>query len=314
MDKKFKCIRLGVIIGILFISMLSLTAAVPKEAEAVGPTVLAEVRWNPGQEVQEAEVKPGEHGTVLFSGIVNCELVAGGTFQKVVVSLSATSQQGWIPTVNPPQITFSPNTDTDVPFSVTVTVPSETSFYIADEIQVAGKGVAYPGIFQDIIEPISATIRVKQFYKFSMECAKAYQEVAPAERLVYNLRVKNHGNARDTFHIAIQNLEKLAKQDFTVTLSTDTIEVEPKDEGVVQIPIGTPIKFNLWLNEIETIMVEVKSEQEERNMGFTIPRAFPLTVRQRGFSTPGFDPIFTIMTFAGLAVILYSRRIRIRMR
>jgi len=289
-------------------SMLGLTVTVPKEAEAVGPTVLATISWNPGQDIQEAEVKPGEHGTVLFTGVVNCDLVAGGTFQKVVVDLSATSEQGWSPTVNPPKITYSPNTDTDVPFSVTVTVPSETSFYITDTIQVSGKGVAFPGIFQDLIDPVSATIKIKQFYKFSLGCGKSYQEVGPTERLLYNVRIFNLGNARDTYHISIKNLEQLSKKGFTVTLEMDTVEIEAKNEATVGLPVGTPIKFNFWLNEIQSIIIEVKSEQEERNEGLTIPREFPLTVRQRGFSTPGFDPIFVIIAFAGLAVIINIKR------
>ena len=313
MNTKMKFIRLGVIIGILFVSMLSLTVTLPKNAEALLPP-LAEIRWQEGNDVQEAQVDPGKHGTVIFNGYVNCELVAGGAFQKVVVSLQATSDQSWPLTINPPQITFNPNTDADMPFSVTATVPSETSFYTSDTIRVSGRGVAYPGATQDVIDEVTATIKVKQFYKFSLECSKAYQEVSPSERLVFNLKILNQGNAADTYFVIIKNLEDLADKGWTVTLSTNIIEVEENDEKVVQIPVGTPIKFNLWINEIQNIVVEVKSDQEERNTGFTIPREFPLTVRQRGFSTPGFDPLFTILAFVGIAVVLNTRRIRNKKR
>jgi hypothetical protein len=306
MNTSFRILKLGIILIMMLGNMLFITVGLPDEAEAFLPP-LAEIRWNEGQDVQEAEVKPGEHGTVIFTGVVNCEMVAGGTFQKVIVSLQASSDQGWTPVVNPPQITFNPNSDSNLPFSVTVTVPAETSFYTTDTIRVSGRGVAYPGATQDIIDEVTATIKVAQFYKFSLECSKAYQEVGPSERLAFDLRVKNHGNARDTFNIKISNLKELTKDGWTVTLSTDVIEINEKDEGVVQIPVGTPIKFNLWLNEIETVLVEVKSEQEEKNEGFTVPREYPLSVRQRGFSTPGFDPFFLLIGIAGLAVIVKTR-------
>jgi hypothetical protein len=292
---------------ILLGSIVAITVSMPDEAEAVS-TPVVEIKWAEGQEVQEADVRPGESGLVTFAGTVSAELAAGGAIQDVRVELVGSTDQGWPVTVTPAIVMLNPGTE-EKAVSVTVAVTPETSYYTSGTLTLGGRAAAFPGSLSYNIPSISGTIKIKQYYRFSIGCSKPYIEVAPSERLVFNLQIVNEGNARDKFGIEIKNLEKLSKSAWTVTLSRPQIEIPEKNEETIPIPVGTPIKFNLWINEVQNIEVIVRSVQEELNEGFTLPQTFTLTVRQRGFSTPGFEPFFIIFGLAGLAVFIKTRNV-----
>ncbi len=301
----YRILKLGIMLTILLGSMLSLTVGMPDEAEAILPPSV-EIKWADGQQVQEADVKPGESGLVTFSGTISADLSAGGTFQDVKVELTGSTDQAWPVTVTPVVSMLDTNTE-ERPISVTVAVTAESSYYTSGQLTLTGYATAFPGTLRYPIPAVTATIKIEQYYRFSVGCSKPYMEVAPSERLVFNLQIMNEGNARDKYQIEIKNLEKLSKDSWTVTLSRNQIEIPEKNEETIPIPVGTPIKFNLWINDVQNIEIVVKSVQEELNEGFTLPQSFPLTVRQRGFSTPGFEPIFLIIALAGLAVVVKTR-------
>jgi hypothetical protein len=137
-----------------------------------------------------------------------------------------------------------------------------------------------------------------------LECDKPYRQVNPTEQLAFNMRIWNYGNGRDTFTLFIPRLSTLAKDGWNIQLGTYTVEVEEKSQKVVQITINTPVKFNHWINEVTNIEIEVKSEQQEILEGTAFPKSYPLAVRQRGFSLPGFDPVFVIISLAFITVFL----------
>ncbi len=305
MDTKYRILKLGIMLTILVGSMLAITVGLPEGAEAVS-TPVVNIQWAEGQQVQEADVRPGESGLVTFTGTVSADLPAGGAFQDVIVNLQGSTDQAWPVTVTPATVLLQPGTE-EAPISATVAVTPETSYYTAGSLTIGGTASAFPGSLRYPINPVTATIKIKQYYRFSIGCSKPYVEVAPSERLVFNLQIMNEGNARDKYGIEIKNLEKLSKDSWTITLSRPQIEIPEKNEETIPIPVGTPIKFNLWINEVQNIEVIVKSVQEELNEGFTLPQSFTLTVRERGFSTPGFEPLLLIIALAGLAVVIKTR-------
>ncbi len=305
MSTMYRIFKLAIMLTILLGSVMAITVSMPEEAEAIS-TPVVEIRWAEGQEVQEADVRPGESGLVTFTGTVSADLAAGSVFQDVRVSLIGSTDQGWPVTVTPAIVMLNPGTE-EKAISCTVAVTPEMSYYTSGTLSLGGQAAAFPGSLQFTVPPITGTIKIKQYYRFTIGCAKPYVEVAPSERLTFQLRIMNEGNARDKFGIDINNLQKLTKDAWTVTLSQNQIEIQQINEDYIPIQVGTPIKFNLWINDVQTIEITVKSVQEELNEGYTLPQTFVLTVRQRGFSAPGFEPFFVIFALAGLAVFAKTR-------
>ncbi|UCH89030.1 MAG: hypothetical protein JSV49_12495 [Thermoplasmata archaeon] len=272
-----------------------------ENAEAIGQPVVT-IRFHEGEEEQIADVRPGEHGTVTFPGTVEARIPAGSNIQDVVVSLVGSTGMNWPIAINPPKVQLDPGGQ--AAFSVTVSVPPETSYYIQDSLTISGTAQSFPGAGAYRVDPITGTIRIAQFYKFSLECDKPYRQVSPTDQVAFNLRVWNYGNGRDTFTLFIPKLTTLAKDGWNIQLGTYTVEVEEKNQKTVQITINTPVKFNAWINDVTNIEIEVKSEQQEVLEGTAFPKTFPLAVRQRGASAPGFEPIFVIMSFAFITIFL----------
>ena len=195
MDAKLRILRMGIMLTILLGSMISITAFIPQDAEAISAPVV-NIRWAEGQEGQESYVKPGESGLVTFSGTVSAEIPMGGAIQDVIVNLIGSTDQGWPVTVTPATVLLQPGTQEE-PISVTVAVTPETSYYTSGGLTLTGTATAFPGSIRYTITPVQATIKIKQYYRFSIGCSKPYIEVAPSERLVFNLQIINEGNARD---------------------------------------------------------------------------------------------------------------------
>jgi hypothetical protein len=270
-------------------------------AEAIGSPVVT-IKFLEGEEQQIADVRPGEHGTVQFPGTCEARIPAGSNIQDVVVSLTGSTGMNWPVSINPPQIQVDPGGTAT--FSITVSVPPETSYYIQDTLTIGGTARAFPGAGAYNVQPITGSIRIAQFYKFSLECDKPYKQVNPTEQLAFNLRVWNYGNGRDTFTLYIPQLSKLAGDGWNIQLGTYTVEVDEKSQKTVQVSINTPVKFNHWINDVTTIELEVQSEQQATLEGTAFSKTYPLAVRQRGFSLPGFDPMLIVISFAFVAIFI----------
>lgn len=213
---------------------------VPFSALGIGPTVLVEVQFDEGEDIQETESSPDEHTTVTFHGTVTAELVAGKRVQKIVVSLHATSDHGWSCVINPAQMTLNSG-DTE-PFTVVVTVPADTKTNTIDTITIGGKGVAFPGVFQDIIEPIQGTIVIiEHYHRFSLSSDKQNKNTCLDSTLIYNLTITNLGNCDDIFSLDISNFNDLMISQISVSLSTFTIEIAEKSSNVVNVIVSIPI-------------------------------------------------------------------------
>jgi hypothetical protein len=72
--------------------------------------------------------------------------------------------------INPPMVQLDPGGQ--AAFSVTVSVPPETSYYVQDSLTIAGVARSFPGAGAYNVPPITGTIRIAQCYKFSLACSK----------------------------------------------------------------------------------------------------------------------------------------------
>lgn len=265
---------------------------IPKESDAILQTV-ATISLD--QSSQTAQVAPGQQGIVTFTGTVTVDMTIDSTVQKVLVSLTGSSG-GWATTVTPSTLAFSRQV-TSQTFSVSVKVPPGTSYSVTQELIVGGTCRNVPGLAYNVDET-KAMINVKQFYKFSVECSKPFLEVAPGDQFVFQLKIRNMGNYQDTLRISQDPIteKKLVDMGWAVMLSQTDIILDEGMDQVVKISVTPPKEWNVWKNEITTIKVKIYSFQALGLGEIPVETTYPMYVRERGASAPGFE--FELMAFA----------------
>ena len=294
----------------LVLLMGTMFVYLPKEkdtAEAVGaPAVRIEI----DQTKQTAYVAPGQDGVVTFTGTVTATIPWSPNIQFLVVTLQADAG-GW-PVSIPPALTFNKATKQQG-FKVSVQVPVETSQKTQGQLSVSGKWRYSPGTLGGTIDPATAIIVIKQYYQFSVGCEKPYIQVGPGSSLGFKIRLINEGNAADQLRVEVLNLDRLASKGWTIQLSQDKFSVPEKQEKVLTVSVTTPVKWNIWKNEVDTIRLRIISAQAERLGDISDIADYSLYIRQRGFSIPGYEPVLAVMALTLLAVVLvgFARRKRI---
>jgi hypothetical protein len=295
MGGKYRLVIL-ILILTLFINLVS-----SENASAVGQPVVI-LRFLQGEETQFADVRPGEAGVVTFPGTVEVEMKAGSAVQDVVVELFGNSSQSWEVTINPEQVQVSPGEIAN--FQVNVRVPSEASIYLADVITISGLASPYPGSVTYDVSPISGTIRVNQFYKFSIECDNPSIKTKLDRKVSASINIFNHGNGLDLYSIRITNLNELNKDDITATLSISRFEVDEKSSSTVVISIETADDRNcLGKHQVEVEVFSLKEEEEE-GAGFIKSYVIDVDVESDGV-LPGFE--FTFIVVAMILVIILAK-------
>jgi hypothetical protein len=308
---KLRALKFGIMIGIMLSLLVLSMIKVPEGA--VAPTVLPIATIGLDQPTQTADVSPGSLGTVEFSGTVSCELNSATT---AIVSLMAQDTWGSA-TVVPSALQFSSNDRSDKVFRVSVKAPLYTSRNTVGQVVITGRVVMYPSSLYGTVQPrdgIVGRIDIQPFYKFQLSAPSKYQEVGPGQQLVYNLHIANQGNIRDTFQLEIENEDKLIKDEFVISISQRVVDVEELEERVIKITVNTPIKWNIWKNDVTGVKVSVFSVLYFEESGTPLSQIEVLNVRQRGFSTPGFDPMLLILAFLGIAIGVKTRATRKKRR
>lgn len=295
---------------ILVIMLGSMFIYIPKEDDTVDAVGRPAIRIELAQTKQTAYVAPGQDGVVTFTGTVTATIPVSPQIQYLVVNLQAEAG-GW-PVSVPPSLTFN-RAITQQGFAVSVQVPVETSQKTSGQLSISGRWSYSPGTRGGNVDPATAIIVIKQYYQFSVGCDKPYVQVGPGSSLGFKIRLINEGNAADRLTIEVLNLDKLANKGWTVQLSQDKFSVPEKQEKVLTVSVTTPVEWNIWKNDVDTVRLRITSAQAEQNGDISDIADYSLYIRQRGFSVPGYEPVLAIMSLTILAVLLvgFVRRKRI---
>lgn len=257
----------GLTLSIILINILSVQIGAVHETRVPEP-IVGELRFNPGQEVQFANVDSGDDNNVIFTGVVNCELVAGGTYEHVSVYLNASTTKGWNTTVNPKKVNFAPNTDTNIPFWVTVMVPYGTLTNEPDTVTITGNYIIPEKNLTGGLSPMTGSIYIRQYYDYEVNTKQSPSTVESGKRISYLINITNNGNGWDIYRISIKNIENLLNSGIEVTFSETKVEIEPMASKEVKVNVKTS-KDTKEGNH--GIIIVVKSDVEETTTGFTIP-------------------------------------------
>jgi hypothetical protein len=294
---------------ILLVLFGSMFIYIPKEEDKVEAVGSPAIRIELAQTKQTAYVAPGQDGVVTFTGQVTATIPWSPNVQYLVVTLQADAG-GW-PVSVPPSLTFN-RAITTQGFTLSVQVPVETSQKTQGQLSISGRWRYSPGTLGGTVDPATAIIVIKQYYQFSVGCDKPYVQVGPGSSLGFKIRLINEGNAADRLRVEITNLDRLANKGWTIQLSQDKFSVPEKQEKVLTVSVTTPVEWNIWKNDVDTIRLRIVSAQAESLGDISDIADYSLYIRQRGFSIPGYEPVLAVMALTLMAVVLigFARRKR----
>ncbi|UCH88323.1 MAG: hypothetical protein JSV49_08650 [Thermoplasmata archaeon] len=278
-----------------------LMAVLPQNnVEAVGePDVTLKFR---DDDVQTADVRPGEHGAVVFPGIVEADMVVGDSVQDIIVRFTGSTDKGWPVEFNPPAVQMDPGGN--AAFSVLVSVPSETSCEEEGRLTIGGVASTFPGAAQSDVPPIYGTIIIAQFFKYLLTTEHESYKGSLEDEIAVNLLVSNIGNGQDKYEISIYNLDDLKSKGFSFKPSSHQLTLNEKTNGSVKITMILPSdKKYVGTHEIE---VDVRSitQKDEEGAAFTKTWCFEVEVENKGFEIATSNNIILISLIIIIAVII----------
>jgi uncharacterized membrane protein len=298
-------------ICVILILLFSLCQIIPVNVSAVGKCNV-ELRWDEGQEVQYADVEPGESGIVVFWGVVSADLTVGGAIQDVRIELRVSSNEGWTATISPATVMLNPGTE-EKAFSVEVEVPPETLTSENSIITVSGTAWAFPGSdnSQTEVPPITGAIIIEQYCRFEICCEKPYILIEPGNEARFEIFIRNEGNAKDEFEVTINNINDLVNEDLQIELDREMVQVPVNGNGTVIMVVKTPeTDMGEFVDYKQNIDIQVKSQADPAS----IPQTYTLTLRVKNQdileSEVFYDLIIVIIILVLIIVIIWQYRKR----
>jgi hypothetical protein len=278
--------RRSLFTGVAVFTMLlaGVLIAVPQPGSAaINPVPVLTLKLDPSQ--QASQPTESNIGSVTFTGTATIDKFP---VERLVATLSPSCDQGWVSTMSPTTMVFTSTTPQT--FTVSVVIPQDTPNNIQGKLTIDGKAV----------DP---------YYRVIVETDAPYREIAPGSQVYFSFRILNMGNAVDSFSLEVANLRDLVAKKWTVTLSSATIaKVNPKEYKTVKVVAQSPRDWAIWKNEPTVINLKATSQNAEGS-SLIVTQTFPVYAYERGFSVPGFDPIFLIAAFAiGLVVLRKTRQ------
>lgn len=214
MKKRELCFRILLIQVLLltsFITMLNTGAAQDDgSSETRGQAYLTLMA---DEETQVADVRPGVNNNVTFVGNVCSNLPARVNIHYLIVQINATTDSKWPLKIRPQKVECTPGAN-EVPFSVSVTVPTETPANVQNTIYIWGNGTTWPGNENFNLTRITGTIRIAQYYSSKIGTDELTREIQKGGHTNCRIDIANTGNGNDTFKIEIDNIDSLRKKGF----------------------------------------------------------------------------------------------------
>jgi hypothetical protein len=159
----------------------------------------------------------------------------------------------------------------------------------------------------DITRDIPITIDAEYLPIISVNPLGQLQEVSPGEIATFDIEIENQGNAKTEVKFNVLD----PPEGWSVTIPSST-KLESKLYGgnpkkIVKLLVQPPYGFG-YHNERVDIRVEIFGYffADESLKGPTYIETF--TIRNRGFSTPGFEAVFLVFALIGITFIVKKRQ------
>lgn len=228
------------------------------------------------QTAQTADVSPGSHGTVEFSGTVTCNL---NSATSAIVSLTATDTWNSA-NVSPSALQFTSSDRGAKSFNVGVKAPLYTGSDFVGTVIVTGKIKYYPSTLQGTVQPqdgVIGRIDIEPYFDFSIYSDNRYIETSPGSVVEFDFKIENQGNSADIFLINVSNNKELKENGIKVSIINPRLEMSEKEIENVSIKVHIPHTSKIiGLNDIKLI---ITSESYFQDTGESLSEHIEFTVR-----------------------------------
>ena len=216
---------------------------------------MTEVTMDPAYQEKEVDVAPGSTGVVTADINVTCQSIDP---TPLMVSLAANFPGGAV-SLSPAGLIFEGSGTETKEVDISMTVPLLTP---ASEMPCIISGTWNQGGFSGSVEPVTVMVYVLPFHRPKIFCEAPKKEVNKGESVTFELRINNDGNADDTFHIEIANLEDLKSKGITVDDISD-ISIIYQDHGSVQVKIRVSSDTEVKGANIDIVVTSTLDEEPE---------------------------------------------------
>lgn len=231
----FSRVAVFAIVCLLFVSSMHLFIS----TEVLAQTE-PEVTLSLYQDTLEADIQPGMQGSVKTTGQVKC-IPTGSDSDKlsIQVTLNILVDRGFPCSINPQQFTLDPESNPSEEFTVSFTLPKETT---ADEVylfRVFGTAKYIPGAKTHNIPSVNGTISIKPYMRYTAS-SQGMEEAYPGEPVTLALSISNYGNYDEEFliEVAETNIPDLEKWEFE--LSHQKINIQENGGVMVYASLEIP--------------------------------------------------------------------------
>ena len=143
-----------------FIILSFIILVLPENTKAVY-TPIIHLEWAEGQEVQFADVEPGELNYVIFSGTIGSYRRRCSMIYDIYVELKGSTDMGWPVNITPSF--FHLYGWNERAFSVIVELIPGLNINTTGNLFVYGNGTVYPGGNSCHVVPITGTIKINKY-------------------------------------------------------------------------------------------------------------------------------------------------------
>ena len=245
---------------------------------------------------QQAPVNGSQNVTVQFSGSVKCSplCICGAK-----VWLNSSVDTGWSSAVSPDWLYFLDPYEHD--FTVTVVVPAAAPHNITGKLVVRCHA---EGDGWNLTDEASANITPAVYYKVGLETDKPRVDIKRGEPAFFSLRVRNNGNANDTFEMGFVNLKDLVNEKWTITYGGGQVpRIAPGDYRVTKVTAQCSGDGLFKGDRDFPIIVQSKSVNA-RDAGYNVSETLVFTVHVKDDSLAIISPYLLIMTWSALLAFM----------
>lgn len=293
MTEKYARLSVGIIIAIMLMNVV--LVFMPKEASAQYEYgVSIEVS---GESKKTIDVRPGMPGTSFIEFTVT-NTGSANSWEKI--ECSATTMAGWQTAASPAIMILNSgeaktvyafvtaNRNEIAPFTTYMELRADVTDGSSGPPKVPADGVAL------------GELNIDQYSLIMFDAETPYEKVGPKQDNTFVFKVTNIGNGIDQLRFDVANFEELEGKDWTV-VRPDDIVIPPGKKDTIMLSVRTPKGWG-WKDEVTTIQIIAKSKLDPKYTEDSF-----ITLWVRGISTPGFDPMFTIIAIGSIAVVVRKK-------
>jgi len=255
---------------------------------------------------QYSQATESTSAMIIVTGNISIEAIP---VERCVVTLSSSTDIGWISQVSPTVVVFTSTTPQS--FTCNVIVPAGTPFSQYGNLIIRGHAVACG--YQDTAE-IKCIVATGPYFMPGLMSTNPLVEIMPGESASFECWVRNDGNAVDSFEMGISNLDELTTRRWTIAGGGGTVnKVQPGESKSGRFTVASP-KDELVTGDYFMNIVVKATSQNAKDFQQVVWQDLTLTVHVRTHWLPQLSPYLVIIALSVVVACLAARLVRERKR